>query len=96
MRRDELFAEAARLIIRTNRAYIALLQRFFKIRFGRAFRIMEQLTEAGVVGKEPGAGPREILMTAEEFEAYLLSSGSSALEISWGKEEKNEGEAGSE
>ena len=96
MRRDAFFAEAGRLIIRTNRAYIALLQRFFKIRFGRAFRIMEELNEAGVVGKEPGAGPREILMTAEEFEAYLLASGSPAREMSLGKEEKNEAEAGSE
>ena len=96
MRRDGLFAEAGRLIIRTNRAYIAWLQRYFKIRFGRAFRIMEELAEAGVVGKGPGAGPREILMTAEEFEAYLLLSGSSALEMSQDKEEKNEGKAGSE
>lgn len=94
--RDELFAEAGCLIIRTNRAYIAWLQHFFKIRFGRAFRIMEQLTEAGVVDKEPGAGPREILMTAEEFEPYLLSPANSAREMSREKRENNEGEAESE
>ena len=33
--------------------------------------IMDQLSEAGVVGEEAGTKPREILMTMEEFERYL-------------------------
>ena len=43
----------------------------FKIGFNRAARIMDQLSEAGVVGPEEGTKPRKVLMTAEEFEKYL-------------------------
>lgn len=32
---------------------------------------MDQLAEAGVVGKEEGTKPRKILMSMEEFEEFL-------------------------
>lgn len=69
--RDELFAQAGRFIIEKKKASIGNLQRMFKIGFNRAARIMDQLSEAGVVGEEQGTKPREILMTAEEFEALV-------------------------
>lgn len=69
--RDELFAQAGRFIIEKNKASIGNLQRMFKIGFNRAARIMDQLSAAGVVGDEQGTKPREILMTAEEFEALV-------------------------
>ena len=37
----------------------------------RAARIMDQLSDAGVVGPEEGTKPRKVLMTAEEFEELL-------------------------
>ncbi len=43
----------------------------FKVGFNRAARIMDQLEEAGVVGPEEGTKPRKILMSLEEFEAYV-------------------------
>ncbi len=69
--RDALFAEAGRFIIEKDKASIGMLQRWFKVGFNRAARIMDQLSEAGVVGEEAGTKPREILMTMEEFEHYL-------------------------
>ena len=48
-----------------------MLQRWFKVGFNRAARIMDQLAEAGVVGEEAGTKPREILMSLEEFERYI-------------------------
>ena len=45
-----------------------MLQRRFKIGFNRAARIMDQLTEAGVVGPEEGTKPRRVLMNIEQFE----------------------------
>ena len=69
--RDELFANAGRFIIDKKKASIGNLQRMFKIGFNRAARIMDQLSEAGVVGEEQGTKPREILMTAEQFEELL-------------------------
>lgn len=69
--RDALFAEAGRFIIEKDKASIGMLQRWFKVGFNRAARIMDQLAEAGVVGEEAGTKPREILMTMEEFERFL-------------------------
>jgi S-DNA-T family DNA segregation ATPase FtsK/SpoIIIE len=48
-----------------------MLQRVFKIGFNRAARIMDQLSDAGVVGPEEGTKPRKILMSSEQFENYL-------------------------
>ena len=68
---DPLFAEAGKFIIEKEKASIGMLQRWFKIGFNRAARIMDQLAEAGVVGEEQGTKPREILMSMEQFEQYL-------------------------
>ncbi len=68
---DALFVEAGRFIIEKDKASIGMLQRWFKIGFNRAARIMDQLAEAGVVGEEQGTKPREILMTPEQFEQYI-------------------------
>lgn len=69
--RDALFVEAGKFIIEKDKASIGMLQRWFKVGFNRAARIMDQLAEAGVVGEEAGTKPREILMTMEEFEQYI-------------------------
>ncbi len=68
---DELFADAGRFIIQKDKASIGMLQRWFKIGFNRAARIMDQLSDAGVVGPEEGTKPRKVLMTEEQFENYL-------------------------
>jgi len=68
---DELFADAGKFIIEKDKASIGMLQRVFKIGFNRAARIMDQLSDAGVVGPEEGTKPRKILMSAEQFENYL-------------------------
>ena len=71
---DEYFAEAGRFIIEKDKASIGMLQRMFKIGFNRAARIMDQLSDAGVVGEEEGTKPRKILMSAEEFEQLIGGS----------------------
>ena len=68
---DPLFVEAGKFIIEKEKASIGMLQRWFKIGFNRAARIMDQLAEAGVVGEEQGTKPREILMSQEQFEQYI-------------------------
>ena len=68
---DEFFAEAGRLITESGKSSIGMLQRKFKIGFNRAARIMDALSDAGVVGPEEGTKPRTILMSPEEFENYL-------------------------
>lgn len=68
---DELFAEAGRFIIQKDKASIGMLQRWFKIGFNRAARIMDQLSDAEVVGPDEGTKPRKVLMSEEQFENYL-------------------------
>ncbi|MGN0334147.1 MAG: DNA translocase FtsK 4TM domain-containing protein [Lachnospiraceae bacterium] len=69
--KDPLFADAAKFIIEKDKASIGMLQRWFKIGFNRAARIMDQLAEAGIVGEEQGTKPREILMSPEQLEQYI-------------------------
>ena len=51
-----------------------MLQRAFKIGFNRAARIMDQLSQANVVGPEEGTKPRKVLMSAQEFEEYIAKN----------------------
>jgi len=72
--RDAYFAEAGKFIIEKEKGSIGMLQRYYKIGFNRAARIMDQLADAGIVGPEEGTKPRKILMTIEEFEEFLLKN----------------------
>ena len=69
--RDVYFVDAGKFVIEKEKGSIGMLQRWFKIGFNRAARIMDQLEEAGVVGPEEGTKPRRILMSMEQFEAYV-------------------------
>lgn len=69
--RDVLFVDAAKLLMEKDKASIGMLQRYFKIGFNRAARIMDQLEEAGVVGPDEGTKPRQVIMSPEELEVYV-------------------------
>ena len=68
---DEYFVEAGKFVIEKDKATIGMLQRVYKIGFNRAARIIDQLSEAGVVGPEEGTKPRKVLMSLEEFEQFV-------------------------
>ncbi len=68
---DDYFVDAGKFIIGKEKASIGMLQRVYKIGFNRAARIMDQLSDAGVVGPEEGTKPRKVLMSMEEFENYV-------------------------
>jgi S-DNA-T family DNA segregation ATPase FtsK/SpoIIIE len=70
--RDNLFAESIRTICQHDKASASLLQRRLSIGYSRAARILDQLEEAGVVGRAEGSKPRDVLIRdAEEFIATL-------------------------
>ncbi len=48
-----------------------MLQRTFKIGFNRAARIMDQLSEYGIVSEREGTKPRKVLMSMEQFEQLV-------------------------
>lgn len=72
--RDNYFYEAGDIITTKEKASIGMLQRYLKVGFNRAARIMDQLEEAGVVGPEVGTKPREVKMTHEEFQSFVDSN----------------------
>ncbi len=68
---DPLFTDVGFYVIDSNKASIGNIQRKFKMGFNRAARIMDQLSDAGVVGPDEGTKPRQIIMSRDQFENYL-------------------------
>lgn len=60
--KDQLFEEAARIIVSTQQGSTSMLQRQLKLGYNRAGRIMDQLEASGVVGGFNGAKAREVLI----------------------------------
>lgn len=72
--RDELFEEAARIIVRHQQGSVSLLQRRLKVGYSRAARLVDELEAAGIVGPFDGSKAREVLVESEaELEAILKS-----------------------
>lgn len=69
--RDELFEEAARLVIKLGQCSTSTLQRRLKLGYARAARIVDQMETAGIVGANNGAKGREILIGEEDLEGIL-------------------------
>ncbi len=68
---DELFFDAAKLVIEMGQASSSLLQRRLRIGYARAARLIDMLEAKGIVGPFEGSKPREVLMTAEQFYRYF-------------------------
>jgi S-DNA-T family DNA segregation ATPase FtsK/SpoIIIE len=70
-KQDELFEEAARLVVSTQQGSTSSIQRKFSIGYNRAGRIMDQLEAAGIVGPVDGSKPRQVfyqdLYSLEKF-----------------------------
>ncbi|MFR9503127.1 MAG: DNA translocase FtsK 4TM domain-containing protein [Rikenellaceae bacterium] len=58
---DALFAEIARTAVSNGGISTSAIQRNFEVGFNRAGRIMTQLERAGIVGRQEGSKPRDIL-----------------------------------
>ena len=61
--RDELFREAAEVIIAAQQGSASLLQRKLKLGYNRAGRIIDQMEAAGVVGPFEGSKARQVLIS---------------------------------
>lgn len=71
---DDLFEEAARIIVETQQGSTSLIQRKLKIGYNRAGRIIDQLEAAGIIGPFEGSKARNVLVkTIEELEQLLMS-----------------------
>jgi len=69
---DPLFKDAARLIVLHQQGSTSLIQRKLQLGYNRAGRIIDQLEQAGIVGKFEGSKARAVLYPDEHsLEQYL-------------------------
>jgi len=66
--RDELFDQAAQIVLETRRGSVSLLQRRLTVGYARASRLIDQMAAAGIVGVYKGSQAREVVMTLEQWE----------------------------
>ena len=71
--RDELFNDAARIIVVNQMGSTSMIQRKFSIGYNRAGRIMDQLEAAGIVGPSEGSKARQVLVQDEYSLEQLLN-----------------------
>jgi S-DNA-T family DNA segregation ATPase FtsK/SpoIIIE len=65
---DELFDEAARLVVAEQQASASFLQRRMRIGFSRAARLIDIMEREGLLGPPQGSKPREVLVKPDYFE----------------------------
>ncbi|MDI6402149.1 DNA translocase FtsK, partial [Balneolaceae bacterium ANBcel3] len=70
--RDDLFEDAARLLVLHQQGSVSLLQRKLKLGYNRAGRLIDQLFAAGIVGPYQGSTAREVLVENEDELETLL------------------------
>jgi S-DNA-T family DNA segregation ATPase FtsK/SpoIIIE len=69
---DDVFDEAARLIVSSQHGSTSLLQRKMQLGYNRAGRIMDQMEQLGIVGPAQGSKPREVLFySIDELNNFL-------------------------
>lgn len=71
--RDEMFDDAARLVVANQQGSTSMIQRKFSIGYNRAGRIMDQLEAAGIVGQSEGSKARQVLLQDEYSLEQLLN-----------------------
>jgi len=59
---DELYPEAYKVVVTTQKASASFLQRRLRVGYARAARLLDLLEEHGVIGPGDGAKPREVLI----------------------------------
>ncbi len=72
--RDDLFEEAAELVVRHQQGSVSLIQRRLKVGYSRAARIIDELEAAGIVGPFDGSKARQVLVETESELNIILES----------------------
>lgn len=71
---DDLFEEAAELMVTSQRGSTSYIQQQLEVGFNRAGRIMMQLEKAGIVGPSKGSKPREVLVATIDELQYKIAN----------------------
>jgi S-DNA-T family DNA segregation ATPase FtsK/SpoIIIE len=68
LEKDELYDEAARIIVQSGQVSISYLQRKMRIGFSRAARLVDMMEAEGLVSSAAGGKPREVLVAKDYFD----------------------------
>ena len=68
MEKDDLYDEAARIVVQSGQASISYLQRRLRIGFSRAARLVDMMEMEGLVSPAAGGKPREVLVDKAYFD----------------------------
>ena len=71
---DELYDEAARLVVAERQASASFLQRRMRIGFSRAARLIDMMERDGLLGPAQGSKPREVLVKPDYFSEIDVSA----------------------
>ena len=70
---DPLYEDAVRVILQSGRGSASLIQRALSIGYTRASRLIDIMTEQGVLGPFVGSKAREVMLTLEQWEEQLAA-----------------------
>ena len=66
--KDDLYDEAARIVVSSGQASISYLQRRLRIGFSRAARLVDMMEAEGLVSGGAGGKTREVLVKKDYFD----------------------------
>jgi S-DNA-T family DNA segregation ATPase FtsK/SpoIIIE len=66
--KDDLYDEAARMVVQSGQVSISSLQRKLRIGFSRAARLVDMMEAEGLVSAASGSKPREVLVDRSYFD----------------------------
>jgi S-DNA-T family DNA segregation ATPase FtsK/SpoIIIE len=66
--KDDLYDDAARIVVQSSQASISYLQRRLRIGFSRAARLVDMMEAEGLVSAAVGGKPREVLVAKDYFD----------------------------
>ena len=64
---DPMLSDAIKVVVENGQASTSLLQRWLKLGFARAARIVDEMEQRGVVGPYEGSKPRKVLITKDQL-----------------------------
>jgi S-DNA-T family DNA segregation ATPase FtsK/SpoIIIE len=69
---DDLYDEAARLVVSEGMGSASFLQRRLRVGFSRASRLIDMMERDGILGPPQGSKPREVLVAGDYFQEIDL------------------------
>ena len=73
---DPFLMEAIDIVVETGQASASFIQRWFKVGYARAGRIIDQMESRGIISGYQGSKPREVLVTKERWAELKMQTSS--------------------